>query len=675
MLYTEAQIHAEWSDLGKGAADLVSGLPGSAPRAANGGRGVMSEFFSLLIAGIVTGSIYAVSASGLVVTYNTTGIFNFAHGAMGMVMAYLFWQLWQGWHWPVILALVVVLFVAAPLLGLGVERVIMRPLYGATTNIALVVTLGLLLLMVGVASTVWKQTNTYNVPEFFVGHRVPVGGVNLSYEQIITVGMAVVTALGLRLLFTRTRTGVAMRAVVDDPELAQLAGAPSSRLSGYAWMIGVMFAALAGILNAPQTMQITQLVELVIFGYAAAVVGRLRSLPLTFLGAMILGVGNSMAIGYVPAGLLTYVTAALPMALLFLVLVTMPQARLAIGRVVRPRPPRAATRRTTAIGSTALVVVVTILAFVVTGNNLNTLGTAMATGLLVLSLIPLAGYGGQVSLCQYTFAGLGALAMHWVGNGDSVLGLLAAIGLCGAGGALLSLPALRVRGLYLALATLAFAVLMDNLFFVSPAIMGPSGVVHVGRPHIFGIDFATTRSFVIFLALVFAACLFGVGALRRGSFGRRLVAMSDSPAACTTVGLNLTATRLVIFSMSAAMAGLAGALLAGIGQSAGSSQFIFFNSLVLFVALTLQGTNLLSTAVGAGFGIPIAAVIGSHIPALANFTYLAFGVGIIAIGRNPNAMGKVFTDIRDGWERRRGRVAADVLSVTAPVEPEVSPVG
>src|SRR6202167_4738600 len=104
----------------------------------------MIEFFSFLIAGIVFGAIYAVSASGLVVTYNTTGIFNVAHGAMGMVLAYLFWQLWQGWNLPAIVALLIVLFVAAPLMGIVVERVVMRPLYGASANIRLSVTLGLL---------------------------------------------------------------------------------------------------------------------------------------------------------------------------------------------------------------------------------------------------------------------------------------------------------------------------------------------------------------------------------------------------------------------------------------------------------------------------------------------------------------------------------------------------
>lgn len=638
----------------------------------------MSEFFSLLIAGVVSGSIYAVSASGLVVTYNTTGIFNFAHGAMGMIMAYLFWQLWQGWHMPVVLALILVLLVAAPLLGLFVERAIMRPLYGASTNIALVVSLGLLLLLVGVATSVWKPTNTYAVPEFFDGSKVAIGSINLSYEQVITVALAVLVALGLRGLFKLTRTGVAMRAVVDDPELAQLAGAPSGRISGLAWMIGTMFAALAGILLAPSTMDVTQLTELVIYGYAAAVVGRLRSLPLTFLGAMILGIGNSMAIGYVPTSILTYVTEALPMALLFLVLVTMPQARLAIGRVVRARPPRAASLRTTAVGSVTLVLLVILGAYLVTGSNLDTLGEAMAFGLLVLSLVPLAGYGGQVSLCQFTFAGLGALAMHWVGHGDSVLGLLAAVGLSGAAGAVLCLPTLRLRGLYLALATLSFAVLMDNVFFTSTNVMGSGGVVTVGRPHIFGLDFNSTRSFVILLAVVLAACLFGVGSLRRGAFGRRLVAMNDSPAACTTVGLNLTVTKLMIFSLSAGMAGLAGALYAGIGQTAGAAQFGFFYSITLFVALTLQGANLLSTAVGAGFGLAIAPVIGSHIPALSNFTYIAFGIGIISIGRNPNAMGRVYQEVGDAFRRRKRPVVPPALaptSVDRAVETKVSSVG
>ncbi len=254
----------------------------------------MSEFFSLLIAGIVTGSIYAVSASGLVVTYNTTGIFNFAHGAIGMWLAYLFWQLWQGWGINVIVSLVLVLLVAAPLGGAVIERAIMRPLYGAAITIRLAVTLGLMLLLIGLACTVWDPTNTYVMPEFFNGDQVAIGSINVSYEQLITDRRGGRRGRGFRGVLQATRTGVAMRGVVDDPDLARLSGASSGRISRMSWMIGVMFAGVAGVLLAPQSMDVIVLTELVIYGYAAAVVGRLRSLPMTFLGAMILGIANSM---------------------------------------------------------------------------------------------------------------------------------------------------------------------------------------------------------------------------------------------------------------------------------------------------------------------------------------------------------------------------------------------
>ena len=145
--------------------------------------------------------------------------------------------------------------------------------------------------------------------------------------------------MALWALFKRTRMGVSMRAVVDDPPLASLTGARAGRISGFAWIIGFMLAGLAGILLAPGTgMSIQILSELVIFGYAAAIVGRLRSLPLTFLGAMILGVANAMAIGYVPASLLNDVTAVLPMGLLIVALLILP-GRPAAGGAGGPAPP------------------------------------------------------------------------------------------------------------------------------------------------------------------------------------------------------------------------------------------------------------------------------------------------------------------------------------------------
>ena len=167
----------------------------------------MTEFLSLLVTGVVTGSIYAVRASGLVVTYNATGIFNFAHGAVGMFLAYLYWQLWQGWGWNPVLSLVIVLLVVAPAVrpGRGTGRSCDRSTV-SSLNTMIVVTLGLFLILYGLTGTIWNQTVVRNLPSWFASDQVDVLNVNLTYEQLITVGCAVAVAVGLWVLFRRTRT-------------------------------------------------------------------------------------------------------------------------------------------------------------------------------------------------------------------------------------------------------------------------------------------------------------------------------------------------------------------------------------------------------------------------------------------------------------------------------------
>ena len=179
----------------------------------------------------------------------------------------------------------------------------------------------------------------------------------------------------------------------------------------------------------------------------------------------------------------------------------------------------------------------------------------------------------------------------------------------------------------------------------------------VGRPNIFGMRFATDRAFDVFLAVVLALCMIGVGALRRGPFGRRLVGMNDSPAACSTVGLSLTITKLIVFAFSAGLAGLAGALYGGIGTVVGAQQFNFLFSIAIFVGLTLAGVNLLTGAVLAGVFIAVGPVIGAHIPQIPNLTQLLIGFGVVTIGRNPNGIGKFYAEVTDFWNRRQGRRA------------------
>jgi len=211
----------------------------------------MQIFLSFTVVGLVAGCVYALIATGLVVTYNTTGIFNFAHGAIAMFGAYTYWQFTntdQGWGWPAPVALFVVLFVLAPVFGLVIERLLMRPLRGASVDLTLVVTLGLLLFLVGLAQVIWNPNQVRNLPSFFNGSGFRLGYVQVSWHEVAAILATVGIAIGLRLLFNNTRTGIAMRAVVDSPDLLAMAGGRPIRIQQLAWMLSCSIAALAGIL-------------------------------------------------------------------------------------------------------------------------------------------------------------------------------------------------------------------------------------------------------------------------------------------------------------------------------------------------------------------------------------------------------------------------------------------
>src|SRR4051794_20805146 len=292
----------------------------------------MSIFLSFTVVGLVAGCVYALIATGLVVTYNTTGIFNFAHGAIAMFGAYTFWQFTddtQGWGWPTLPALLVVLLVLAPLFGLVIERLLMRPLRGASVDLTLVVTLGLLLFLVGLAQVIWDPSVTRNLPPFFNGSGFQLGYVQVSWHEVIAVVATIGIAIGLRLLFNQTRTGIAMRAVVDNADLLAMAGGRPVRIQQLSWMLSCSIAALAGILLAPiARLDILLLTLLVVDGYAAAIIGRLRNLPLAVGGAMAIGLGQFYIAGYAEADWVKRIQYVIPMVVLFVVLILLPQDRL-----------------------------------------------------------------------------------------------------------------------------------------------------------------------------------------------------------------------------------------------------------------------------------------------------------------------------------------------------------
>jgi branched-chain amino acid transport system permease protein len=604
------------------------------------------ELFAFTVIGIVSGAAYAVAASGLVVTYTTSGVFNIAHGAVGMAMAFMYWQLRIGWGWPTPLALAAVLVVIAPAFGALVERVLVRRVRDLGTVAGLVVTIGLMVLLIGLVNTVWKPQARY-FPEFFGSSGFTLFGVRVSAEQAITVGVAVGVAVVLRALLYRTRLGVAMRAVVDDEALAATNGARPAWLRTCGWAIGSSLAALAGILIAP-TLQLSvlPLTLLVVDAYAAAMVGRLRSLPLTFAGAIGIGLLQSYAVGYMPSTggfwgstAMQGLRLSIPAVALFAVLLVLPGDRVRAGRSTGRVAPAPASLRSSLAGGVLLVGGVVVATGFLSVANVFRLGTGLALGLVMLSLVPLTGWGGQISLCQMTLAGLGAFAMVRVSaTAGPAVGLLASAGLAGAAGALIALPALRLRGLHLALATMAFATAMDNMFFPAAVAFTFDGSVRVPRPAIFAWKVESQRGEVVLLSVVFAVVGIGLLALRRGRYGRLLAAARDSEAACQTLGLDLTTTKVVLFGLSAALAGLGGALYGGMESVAGSTDFMMLQSLPILLLVVVGGVSTAGGALLGGLSLGFAPLLQSMFPSVAELSLLGSGLAGIALASNPDGL-------------------------------------
>lgn len=612
----------------------------------------MSGFVQFTVIGTLIGCVYAIAASGLVLTYTTTGVFNFAHGAVGMLAAYLFYTLRVDMELATPLALLVVLFVLTPLLALVVERLVMRRFRHAEVGTTLVVTLALTIGLLGAVEAAYDPQEARNLPLLFGNHTLDVAGVAITWDQASFLVVAAVVAVGLRLFLRHTQLGVAMRGVVDDPELAALNGANPDRVAQAAWVLGFFLAALAGILFAGgRPLSAVVLAFLVLNAYSAAMVGRLRNLPMTAAGALALGLLQAWTnLGIYPDGdLWRRLALAVPGLFLIAVLVALPRVRLRTGNVVRRRLPPVPSLRGSLGRAVAFVAVAALLGHLFQ-ENLVDLTRAVVLGITMLSFTLLTGYGGQISLGQMLFVGTGAWVMGSVAGGDSIVGLLLAGAVAAPLGALAALPALRLTGLSLALATFALALIGQRLLFGDPRVLGTDSVA-VGRLQVAGLDFGSGYAF--FLLSVAAFALLGVAVLgvRRSQFGRRLAAMRDSEAACATLGLDVRVTKLVLFMGSAAIAGVGGAFFGGFNRVVSDIDFQPLQGLVLFLFAYVGGISTVSGALLGGGLFALLGYVQSALPGLAGAVFVVVAAAAVALGRAPNGLTGTAALWLDDWAR------------------------
>jgi branched-chain amino acid transport system permease protein len=500
------------------------------------------------------------------------------------------------------------------------------------------------LLLIGLVQYLFPSADR-QVPPLFGSRTVSVLGANLTWDQVGFLFIALGIAAALRVLLYGSRTGTAMRAVVDNPTLAGLNGAKPVVIARYSWILGSVLAVTAGVLLAPKANPLDQIAItfFVVNAYGAAVFGKLKSLPLTFLGAIILGIGKEYAHLDFPRGdLWTHLQVGFEGVFLFGVLLFLPEAKLAIGRVVGRDAPKVPGLRSSLLRSAVFVPVLFLVAGA-SGEYLPDLTRGLIYGTLVLSLVLLTGFSGQISLSQYVYFGIGAFTMGKVAGGDSLLGMAAAAAVVIPLGAITAIPAMRLQGLYLALVTFAVAIVSEQLIFQDGRIYGKENV-QVGRLKLLGLDFSGNKSFLVLCGIVFALVSVGVLALRRGAFGRRLAAMRDSQAACATLGLDVRRTKLVVFMLSSAVAGLAGALFGGLQSSVGSIAFSPIYNITLFLFAFVGGITTITGAFTGGMLFALLPLIQSKQPSLAGLVFATVAGVAILLGKQPNGMAGLIYD-------------------------------
>ncbi len=598
----------------------------------------MRSYLPFVVIGLTSGAVYAIAALGLVLTYRTSGVFNFAHGAIGMVSAYAYYSLHQ--HVPTAVAMLVALLVVAPIIGI-VADVIFRRVQGAGPAAAVVASLGILVALQGLVVVIYGA-DLRRVPAFLPTGSYRIADVNVGIDQTVIVAIAVAATLGLGLFMKRTHLGLETRAVVDNRSLAGLSGSRPARVTRWAWMIGCAFAATSGILLAPIAgLDSLLLTLLVVDAFGAAAVGRFRSFALTAAGAFGLGVAQSIAakiVGETGSESLTGLPRSLPFFLLF--------GALMLSRRGGLREVAVATRATVRRGGTArfrfrpvsllaVVGVAVVLPGFLTGSQRLTLTATVAYVLVFASLSLLVGLSRQLSLAHGVFVALGATTLAHLRSAGVpfLLALLLAGLLLTPLGAVLAIPAVRLSSLYLGLATFAFGILAQTLLFRTGIMFGVSGDVFIRRPAVLAGDVA----FYYFVLAVVVAGVVAVEVIRVTRLGRVLVALADSPTAVGSLGVNSVVTRVVVFCLSAFLAGLAGGLLGTMVQAVNTASFTAFQSLVWVTVLVTAGTQTFG-------GVVLSAVLLVAVPGVfssatvSEWQPVIFGAAAIVLAQADNGL-------------------------------------
>jgi sulfate-transporting ATPase len=606
-------------------------------------------WFQYAVLGLAGGAVFALLAVGIVLVYRATGVLNFAHASMGMVCAYVNFDLLPRYEGlPVGVALVITLAFGA-VLGVAVHELVFRPMASSPQVVRLLASFGLAGVLQGLVGLVWSRLGTPNPfgrSLFAVNRGLDVAGVVVPWQRVAVIVAGVSVSVGLTLVVNRTSFGIQLRALAQNPLAARLAGVDERRVQRGVWAIAGATAALAGVLVIP----FGALSPLALNGFqlkalAAAVVGGFASLPAAVLGGIGIGVVQELLVG-APAPLNGLRSALASLVVLGLLVVgverffvSTQEARALEG----DDRPAASAARAVVLGRPSSwllgAVVVALAITTLSGFWAFVVARTLVYALLGLSLVVLTGWSGQVSLMPGTFAGVGACLAWLLGTRYGVpmplvlpLAAAATVPVC----ALVGVVALRLRPLYVAVATIALAGLFEDTLFRQDWFANGGAAMTIARPHLIRGD----RAFAI-AVLALAACVFAfTAAVGRARTGRALWMTRDNPRGAAAGGVNPVKYGLLSFSLSAAIAGFAGALFAYLLGTFNTETFGFLVlSLAAFGLVTVGGIRSpLGAAVGAFLFVYVTEVFRSS-GSVSDWTSVAVGAGIIVVlARTPDGL-------------------------------------
>lgn len=650
-------------------------------------------YFTLL--GIGVGAFYALLGAGIVVAFKGSGVINFAHGAVAMYTAFQFYYLRKRGDFtlpwfdiipdigplpdiPVKISFgdkmafipaFGLAMVSAVGLGAMMHFLVFRPLRNAAPLGKVIGSLGIMLYLQGVALLNFGTDNPQPEAVLFpkkLGQNFLGLGRPFDYERVALLFLAGIVGLVLWLVYRYSRFGLATRAAAGNEKGAVLLGYSPERLALANWIVAAAVAGLAGICVGTITGALaqTKFTLLIVPALGAALIGGLSSIPVAVIGGISLGMLETFTTSWlrqqqwIGDDWFSGLKDAVPLVVIVLVLFfrgkslpirgTVEQKRLPLS----PYPVRVGWWVAIAGG------VACVAAFIFTSNFSYGLSTSLLTAMLMLSYVVLTGYVGQISLMQLSIAGVSAFVLSRLMADGSVttnnpfpvdgpglpwwLAAIIAIALATVVGILLGLPALRIRGVQLAVVTIAAALAIQTLYLENPILTGLRAGVNasVKPPTIFGISLNARGdgglldrpAFIVFCAVVLALLAVAVSNLRRSGTGRRLLAVRANERAAAAAGINVSRTKLLAFGVSSAVAAVYGVMFAFQQGEVSSASWGFFLSLGFLSFVYLAGITSINGAIVGGLlgaGGIVTAFGDYHYKGLTDYLAILGGIGLV----------------------------------------------